>query len=118
MTLSQIRNQVEALCIKYAAELEVYRLRSVAQEFCDDMAEAATRPEQAPPMDLMEWTQVFFQRMTAGRFRPRNLLSLYDYLGICLDRRILPQANDLLRSILPAAARRGLIPRSQLSIPF
>ena len=38
MTFSQLRTQVDALCRKYATELEVYRLRFLALDFCDEMA--------------------------------------------------------------------------------
>ena len=37
MTFSQLRSQVDALCRKYAAELEVFRLRPLVHEFCEDV---------------------------------------------------------------------------------
>ena len=47
-------------------------------------------------------------------FRPRGILKVHDCLARCLDRDVLPQPNDILRSFLPRAAARGLIPRSPL----
>ncbi len=118
MTFSQLRTQVEALCRKYATELEVYRLRPLALDFCDDMTNAVTGSKPGPHLSLLEWTQVFFKRMTARGFRPRHLMALHDYLARCLESRVLPQANDVLRSLLPKAAQRGLIPRSLQPVPF
>ena len=45
MTLSQIKAQVEALCRKYAKELEIYLLGKVSAEFCDEVADALTNPK-------------------------------------------------------------------------
>ena len=45
-------------------------------------------------------------------------LSSNGYSECCLDRRILPQVNDVLRALTPKAAQRGLIPRSIQTIPF
>ena len=118
MTFSQLRTQVDALCRRFAAELEVYRLRPLALAFCDEMTNAVTGAEPSPQLSLLELTQVLLSRMTGRGFRPRNLLALYDYLERCLNRRVLPQANDVLRSLLPKAARRGLIPRSPPARPF
>ena len=118
MTLSQLRTQVDTLCRKYAVELEVYRLRPLAQELCDEMAEAVTGPKPGPVLTLLEWIQTFLRRLIARGFRPLPFLALNGYLERCLDRRVLPQANDVLRALLPRAAQRGLIPRPIEPIPF
>ena len=118
MTFSQLRTQVDSLCRKYAAQLEVYRLRPLALDFCDDMTKAVTGDKPGPHLSLLEWTQVLFKRMTARGFRPRHLLDVHSYLERCLDDRVLPQANDVLRSLLPKAAARGLVPRSHQTVPF
>ncbi len=118
MTFAHLRTQVDSLCRKYAAQLEVYRLRPLALDFCDDMTNAVTGSKPGPHLSLLEWTQVLFKRMTARGFRPRHLLSLHDYLERCLEDRVLFQANDVLRSLLPKAAQRGLIPRSLQPVPF
>ena len=48
MTLSQIKAQVEALCRKYAKEIELYLLGKVSAEFCDEVADALTNPKACP----------------------------------------------------------------------
>ena len=118
MTLSQIRSQVDALCRKYAIELEVYRLRELAHEFCDEMTEAVTDSKPGPVLPVFDWAQILFKRMSGRGFRLKNFVTLYDYLERCLDRRILPHVNDVLRTLLPKAAERGLIPRSIEPVPF
>ena len=123
MTLSQLRTQVDALCRKYATQLEVYRLRPLAQEFCDEMTDAVIGPEPGPKLSLLDWIQILIKR--GGRIRhppsairPLAFAACTNYLQDYLDRRVFPQANDVLRSLLPKAAQRGLIPRSLQPIPF
>ena len=118
MTLSQIRSQVEALKRKYAAELEVYRLRELAHEFCGEMTEAVTGSRPGPILPALNWTRILFKRMSDRGFRLKNFVTLYDYLKRCLHRRVLPQVNGVLRSLLPKAAERSLIPRSIKPVPF
>ena len=118
MSFSHLRSQVDALCRKYAVELEAYRLRSVALEFCDDMADAVTGERNGPKLPLDDWALLFMRRMSDRGFRPRGLPALLNYLSRCLDQRVLPQCNNVLRAILPTAARRGLIPRSIDPVPF
>ena len=67
MTLSQLRTQVDALCRKYATQLEVYRLRPLAQEFCDEMTDAVIGPEPGPKLSLLDWIQILIKR--GGRIR-------------------------------------------------
>ena len=49
MTFSQIRRLVDSLMLRYADEIEVYRLRPVAQQFCDDMTNAVTGKKRGRP---------------------------------------------------------------------
>ena len=118
MTFTQIRIQVDVLSRKYATELQVYRARSIALQFCDEMADAVTGSKPGPQRPLLEWALILQKRLNERGIRLKNFLSLYDYLESCLDRRILPQVNDVLRSLMPQAALRGLIPRSIRNIPF
>ena len=67
MTLSQLRTQVDALCRKYATQLEVYRLRPLAQEFCDEMTDAVIGPEPGPKLSLLDWIQILIK--LGGRIR-------------------------------------------------
>ncbi len=48
MTLGQIRNRIQALQLKYAKELAVYRLRRQAEEICHQW-ERAGGDRQDPP---------------------------------------------------------------------
>ena len=119
MTLSQIRRQVDSLMRKYADELEVYRLRPVAQQFCDDMTNAVTGKKRGRPRSIQEWCNIFFQRTQERGLRIMGRVYLDSYLNQCLERRVLPQVNEVLRALLPKAVRRGLIPRAvQEPIPF
>ena len=46
------------------------------------------------------------------------VLTTSDYLNGCLRKLLLPQVSDVLRSLFPKAADRGLIPRSRMEVPF
>ena len=48
MTLSQIRNRVQALQRKYAKELAVYRLRRMAEEIFHDWKRHRCRRQGGP----------------------------------------------------------------------
>ena len=113
MTFPQIRRLVDSLKRKYADELEVHRLQPVAQRFCDDLTNAVTGKKRGRPRSTDEWAEIFFRRVQERSLRPQHgLAHLASYLERCLDLRRLPQASELLRELLPRAARRGLIPRS------
>ena len=118
MTFSQLRNQVDTLCRKYASELEVYRARPLALELCDEMASAVTGTKSGPKLPLTEWARILYVRMSERGISLKTYLGLHDYLECCLDRRVLPQVNDVLRSLFPKARERGLIPPSRIEIPF
>ena len=113
MTIPQIRRLVDSLMLKYADELEVYRLQPLAQQFCDHMTNAVTGKKRGRPRSTGEWAQIFFKRAHERGLRLQNgLAHLSSYLERCLNRRHLPQASEILRELLPRAARRGLIPRA------
>ena len=123
MTFSQLRTQVDTLCRKYATELEVYRLRLLALDFCDEMAVTMPKtkvPDKNPARSLLllEWARILLKRMIDRGFRVKNFLDFHNYLERCLDRRVFPQASEVLRNLLPKAAERGLIPRSDQPVPF
>ena len=113
MTLSPIRRLVEALKQKYADELEVYRLRPVAQQFCDDMANAVTGKKRGRRRSLDEWAEIFFKRVRERGLNPQQgLAHLSSYLERCLDRRVLPPASR--NSARTAAQRRPPRPHPSL----
>ena len=113
MTFHQIRRLVDSLMLKYADEVEVYRLQPIAQKFCDDMTNAVTGKKRGRRRSIDEWAEIFFKRVRERGLRPQHgLAHLSSYLERCLDLRVLPQAAGLLRELLPRSARRGLIPRA------
>jgi len=119
MTIPQIRRLVDSLMHKYADEVEAYRLMPVAQQFCEDLARAVTGKKPGRPRSIGEWTRIFLRRAQERRLQLQGLDYLNDYLERCLDLRLLPQANELRRALLPRAARRGIIPRAlEAPIPF
>ena len=119
MTIPQIRRLVDSLKLKYADELEVYRLQPIAQRFCDDLTNAVTGKKRGRPRSTHEWADIFFRRVSERGLRLQGLAHLSSYLERCLELRHLPQASELLRDLLPGAARLGLIPRAcQAPVPF
>ena len=119
MAIPQIRRLVDSLKSKYADELEVHRLQPVAQQFCDDLTNAVTGKKRGRPRSVHEWAEIFFRRVQERGLRLQGLAHLQGYMERCLDLRLLPQASELLRELLPRASRRGLIPRSiQEPVPF
>ncbi len=111
MNFSTLRRQVDALLLKYATKVQIYRLRPHALDLCDEMTEAVSGPITTPPKSVMAWASDFFRRLREHGLRLWDFIPLADYLDECLQRRVLPQVNDVLRSILPKAAAKGLIPR-------
>ena len=120
MTLSQIRRLVDSLMLKYADEVEVYRLQPVAQQFCGDMANAVTGRKPGRRRSLDEWAEIFFKRLRERGLRPpQGLAYLAGYLEYCLDLRVLPQASEVLRELMPRARPPRPHPRSiQEPVPF
>ncbi len=115
MSFSTLRRQVDALLLKYATKVQIYRLCPHALDLCDEMTEAVTGPITTPPKSVpksvMAWASDFFRRLREHGLRLWDFIPLADYLDECLQRRVLPQVNNVLRSILPKAAAKGLIPR-------
>ena len=113
MTLSQIKAQVEALCRKYAKELELYYLGKVSAEFCDEVSDALIHPKSGPVKDPFDWVSVLFKRMAKRGYGPRSLPAVQNYLTRCLQElHVIPQPREVLRALLPKAAAQGLIPRT------
>ena len=118
MTFTRLKNIVETLKQKYATELAVYRATPFALELCDQMADAVTPGKPKSNLSINRYALNLFNRLHDRGIRVTSHLRLSDYLADCLDKLLLPQVNDVLRSIFPKAAERGLIPRSRIEIPF
>ena len=111
MTFGQIRRLINRFQHKYAAELEVYRHKQVADRFCKHMANAVTGKKRGRHRTLHEWAAIYMRRAKERDLNPQHgLENLTHYLERCLNLRVLPQTNEILREILPWADRRGLIP--------
>ena len=117
-TYAQLRSRVDALMRKYATELKLYRLRPVAADFCDEMAATVTGDKRPPAKPLTDWGLLLIRRIQDRGYRHGDLGILLRYLETCVKRRVLPQANDVLRALFPRAAGRGLIPRTLQEIPY
>ncbi len=118
MTFTRLRNLVDNLKRKYATKLAIYRARPYALELCDQMADAVTPGRPKPEMSTAQWASNLFAQLRQRGIRITSDLRLHDYLDGCLEKLLLPQVNDVLRSLFPKAAEKGLIPRSFNQVPF
>jgi len=118
MTFARLRIQVDSLMRKYDTELQLYRAAPLALELCDQMADAVTpgRPNSKLTCDDRAFN--LFRKLRDQGIRVRGHVRLCDYLNSCLNKLFLPQLSDVLRSLFPKAANRGLIPRSRQEVPF
>ena len=125
MYLYHLRRRVDSLKRKLAVPLSVVRLRPLAEEYCDQWAAAVAddrEPPPASPMDLrspayaanplQKTNRPFFRRIADAGFRLNTFMVLQKYTRNCRDDKNFPQPNEILRSLLPSAARWGLIPKS------
>ena len=94
MTLSQIRNQINALQRKYAKELAVYRPRPLAEDFSQQWAVALSNRQLAPQ------PQPFIRRIASG-YRLPTFMALDNYLERCRSEGIIPHCLGMLHSLLP-----------------
>ena len=118
MTFARLRIQVDSLMRKYHTELQLHRVAPLALELCDRMADAVTPGRPNPGLTCDDWAFNLFRKLRGQGIRVRGHVRLSDYLNGCLRKLLLPQVNDVLRSLFPKAADRGLIPRSRMEVPF
>ena len=103
---------------KYDTQLQLHRAAPLALELCDQMADAVTPGRPNPELSCDDWAFNLFRKLRDRGIRVRGHVRLSDYLNGCLRKLLLPQASDVLRSLFPKAADRGLIPRSRIEVPF
>ena len=101
--MKDLRNRVNALRRKMALPLAVVRLRPVAEEFCLQWTAALACGQPAPQ------SHPLIGRVVGQGFRLPTFLALHNYLDRCRSRNTLPDCDELLRSLLPWAAARGLL---------
>ena len=111
-SLSALTCQVDALRRKYVHELCVFRAGTVADEYCDLWARLVSGNHLPPdPFRLLN-------EMTRRGFRRGAFAAAAGYLELCRTRRHLPHPNNILRSLFPRAALRGLIPHSPQPVAY
>ena len=118
MTFTRLKNLVQTLKCKYATELAVYRARPFALELCDRMADAVTPGRPRCNLTCNQLAFDLFTRLRERRIRVNSHLGLSLYFSDCLDKLVLPQVNDVLRTLFPVARDRGLVPPSRIQVPF
>ena len=118
MTFTSLMSLVQTLKCKYATELAVYRARPFALELCDRMADAVTPGRPRCNLTCNRLAFDLFTQLRDRGIRVDSHLGLSQYLSDCLDKLLLPQLNDVLRTLFPVARARGLVPPSLIQIPF
>ena len=102
MSLSRIRNRIEALQRKYALQLAVIRLHPYAIRFCDQWAVAKANHQPLPQ------PHPFIVELTDAGFRLPTFMALHKYIEKPYPRNY-PTPCGILTALLPQAATRGII---------
>ena len=94
-----LQARVRALQRILAKELAVVRLRRLSEEFCieSSVSQASGQPPSHP--------HVFIQRVASAGFRLPSFMAVHKYLERCRVKNILPDREDLLRSLVPWSRR-------------
>ena len=103
MSLSQIRNSIEALERKLAVPLAVVRLQPLAEEFCDEWNVAHSDHKPLPE------SHPFIQRIAGRGFRLNTFMALRNYIERCRERKEFPQPRQIVNALLPQAAVLGFV---------
>ncbi len=85
------------------------RLRRLAEEFCDDWDEAVSGDKPAPRHVLDAKISAFIPRIRKARFRLDTWMAMRKHLERCIDDKKRPEPRDVMGSLLPWAAKRGLL---------
>lgn len=103
MSLSQIRNRVDALQRKFALALSVVRARRVAEDLCHQWAVARADGKPLPnPFDMVK-------KVNKVGIRNAALIDFQGYIRRCLDGNKCPEPRGFLDSLLPRASTAGLV---------
>ena len=117
MSLSQLRNRVNALKRKLAVPLAVVRLRPLAEEYCRECAQARadssnpkapSKPTPPPGVSVETGTLPFIRRIAAHGFRLPTFMDLHRYLERCRAVDSLPESHEIIRRLLPQSANGAL----------
>ena len=112
MTFSQLRREVDSLMRKHATELAAYRLRPVADEYCDQWQELIAESQLPPDPRRL------FEKLPGNHFLRHRYPAVNNYLEDCRRYRRLPHPNEILRRLIPGAAALGLVPRELLPVAY
>ena len=94
-----LRARVRALQRTLAQELAVVRLCRLAGEFC--LQSSVVRANGQPPPQ----PHPFIQRVASAGFRLPSFMAVHKYVERCRVKNILPDREDLLRSLVPWSGR-------------
>ncbi len=103
MSLSQIRNHINALRRKYALPLAVYHLRPLAEEFCQQWSVAQADHKPAPE------SQPFIRKIASAGFSLPTFMELHKYLERCRHNNTCPDVEGIIRCLLPQAEEQGCL---------
>ena len=103
MTLSQIRNRVQALQRRYGLPITVIRLRPYATQFCDQWAIAQDRKEPLPE------TPVFIRKLADSGFHLTTFMYLHHHLERHREANTCPKPSSIVAALLPDPKSRPII---------
>ena len=103
MTLSQIRNRIQALRRKYSLPITVIRLHPYATLFCDQWAIARDRKQPLPDSFSLVW------KLANSGFRLPTFTNLHPLLSRHRDNNTCPHPIDIIASLLPDPSARPII---------
>ena len=94
-----LQARVRALQRILAKELAVVRLRRLSEDFCIEslVDQASGKPPPHP--------HVFIQRVASAGFRLPSFMAVHKYLERRRAEDLLPEREDLLRTLIPFAGR-------------
>ena len=94
-----LQARVRALQRTLARELAVVRLRRLSEEFC--LQSLVNQANGQPPAH----PHVFIKRVASAGFRLSSFMAAHKYLERRRAEDLLPDREDLLRSLIPWARR-------------
>ena len=103
MTISQLRNQINALKRKLAPILDAYRLKSAANHIVRRWSAAVEKKKPVPdPVDCV-------QIIAGAGFRPQAWNPLHAYIDQCQRYRSCPDAGEIINTLNPPRKLASLI---------
>ena len=111
MSLSQIRNAIDALCRKYAIPLAIYRLRPLAEEFSQQWSVAEADRKPAPE------SHPFIRKIALAGFSLPTFMELHKYIERCRRNNTRPDVKGIIRCLLPRPQNSATSKRSGGTAP-